>query len=300
MAFSIFAFGTGEHYDKSKVKEDNSQIRTFYDACQGPKLYVDGPQGVRDPQSMQSNTDSVIKAIKSWLKFDQSGDIIVNLTGYSRGSVTCLWIANALNDLQEIALTKKKDNKELTEEDKKLLKLRINIFANDPVAGLLDKGELESKKIPKIVKEYVATISLDEDRKLFAPQDLTRVQVEDREKTNVVFLPVFGRHSIATKSGDKSELKKYHIFLIIANLRYKFFKAHGTKFKSPPDIATEFQSIPPEFKDFPNWQLDLKEQDLLDLYTLAWNNREDYFIASDKEKNGSFGFPHKRSINNSL
>jgi hypothetical protein len=55
----------------------------------------------------------------------------------------------------------------------------------------------ESRVIPGNVKNYVSILQLDEMRRDFKPQDITRTIIANPKQTNVVALPFHGNHTQA-------------------------------------------------------------------------------------------------------
>ena len=134
----------------------------------------------------------------------------INMIGWSRGAVTCLRMANWIKEFYGSGF-------------------EVNIFAIDPVAGLDAGTKLrDTFTIPDIVKDYVAVLALDEKRNDFKPQDLTRIVIQDKAKSNVVFLPFPGVHNtpVLKKAHDLTEVTD-----VVRALAYSFLRQHGTQFK---------------------------------------------------------------------
>jgi len=171
-------------------------------------------------------TDNVARTVYiiQSLKFGHGIDIrTVNMTGWSRGGVTCIRIANALWDV-------------FREE------IECNLFCIDPVAGaavptLLEAGlrKEDTRILHPNVKNFFAILSLHELRKSFKPQDLSRM-TWDHGATQVMFLPMAGKHS-------NQPIRKENIgetYDISISMIYAFLKHFGTDFAGPPPhyIAT--------------------------------------------------------------
>jgi hypothetical protein len=130
----------------------------------------------------------------------------VNMIGWSRGAVTCLRIANRLEEIG--------------------LPIEINIFAVDPVAGGDAGTRLEDTRIiPPNVRNYLATLAMDEQRKGFAPQDLSRIRVRDTAKSNVVFLPFPGKHNTQVRLDNRGLNEAARV---VWSLAYRFLANFGT------------------------------------------------------------------------
>ncbi len=135
----------------------------------------------------------------------------INMIGWSRGAVTCLRIANRLDEMG--------------------LPLEINIFAVDPVAGGDAGTRLEDTRIiPPNVRNYLATLAMDEQRKGFAPQDLSRITVREAGKSNVVFLPFPGKHNTQVRLDNPGINEAARV---VWHLAYRFL----TNFGTPLDVG---------------------------------------------------------------
>lgn len=150
------------------------------------------------------------------LIFDNLYDVThINMVGWSRGGVTCMRIANKLYEVLGDRLT-------------------VNIFAADPVAGQ-DAGKKlqDTRTIPPIVRNYVAVLAKNEMRKTFKPQDMSRMQVADQSRTQVVYLPMPGQHNaqVMPKSGVNGSPEAS----ITHNLAFAFLRHFGTPFEAVPN-----------------------------------------------------------------
>lgn len=142
---------------------------------------------------------------------------IINMVGWSRGAVTSIRIANALQ-------------KEYPDQ------FAVNMFAVDPVAGLQAGNSMEdTKTIPRMVKHYVAVLAMHETRKTFKPQDMSRVIVEDRDSTEMVYLPLPGQHNAQVTT--KSNVNGSPEYDITMSLAWAFLRNFGTTFTGPPPGA---------------------------------------------------------------
>jgi len=148
----------------------------------------------------------------------------INLVGWSRGSVTCLVIANMLYDPTSV--------------EGLFRSVKVNIFAVDPVAGQEaghGKDAEYRRLVPPSVKNYLGVLATGENRETFKPQDLTRVQVVDPRSSNVMFLPFPGKHSTVAKSSDK---KATEVSDIIFTLAHRFFDKFGSLQKTKPAMLS--------------------------------------------------------------
>ncbi|MCA9525621.1 MAG: hypothetical protein KC549_04905, partial [Myxococcales bacterium] len=110
------------------------------------------------------------------LKYDHDLDVTqVNMVGWSRGAVTSIRIANKLYEVFGASI-------------------RCNIFGLDPVAGQNAGVTMEdTRTLPESVDTYVAILSMNEERRSFAPQDRDRMDIA--ATTTRCFLPMPGKHS---------------------------------------------------------------------------------------------------------
>ncbi|GGI87105.1 DUF5621 domain-containing protein [Legionella impletisoli] len=219
--FTTFAFGTGE---SSTMKKKNI-ISQFSEACTNDKLVLEGPGMLG--KEVKANTKLATRTILDWLAQQPSQQNTLNLSGFSRGSVTCIQIANRLKRYERFLTAREA---RLTAEGKTLLErlrgLEIHIFAMDPVAGLGDKNQRYARIIPDNVKSYVSVLQTDEMRRDFKPQDITRAIIASPQ-TKVSMLPMFGNHSDTTKI--KSNTMQSGAKLCWYAL-HEFLTEHGTTF----------------------------------------------------------------------
>lgn len=263
--FTVFAFGTGEQSATTK-----NIISQFSEACTGPHAVVEGPDLLG--REVKGNVKKTTRDIINWLAAQQDSDQNnINLTGFSRGSVTCIHIANHLKQYEHY-LERRQDK--LTEPGQKLLRqlkaINLNIFAMDPVAGMSDKSNDHARVIPDNVKNYVAVLQQDEMRRDFKPQDITRAIIAAPQITKVSMLPMYGNHSDTIKiknPGMKSgaTLAWYSV--------HQFLTQHGTTFTGDriPQIVTS--NINGGFSDLPQ---NPNAKDMLKLFTQHYLERENY------------------------
>jgi hypothetical protein len=264
--FTVFAFGTGE---SSKMKKHNI-ITKFSLACKSENFVLEGP-GLLGLE-VEGNVKKAVGGIIDWLEKSPDHNNI-NLTGFSRGAVTCTRIAYCVHMLANDLEAARKKYPELLERIEKnpelvdrLKKVKFNIFAMDPVAGMANKADEDARVIPPNVVNYVATLQKDELRIDFDSQDKSRAIVTstlesitaggmradsqesiskdsktadstnyDSEKTKVTFLPFPGNHSDGTKV--KSDKMKDLTELYWLSM-YNFLQQNGTDFEGNiPDLA---------------------------------------------------------------
>ena len=219
--YTIFAFGTG----KNSTMKKRDIISQFSDACNSEKAVIEGPDTLG--LKVARNVKTQVEEIFAWLATQDDSAHHLNFAGYSRGGVTCIKIANQLKN-HELYLAR--HEAKLDPAQKKLLTqlraIQIHIFALDPVAGMGDKGTLSSRRIPKNVKSYVAILHMDEMRRDFKPQDMSRVIV-DSPATQITMLPLYGNHSdsLKIKNARMQSGAKLSWYLM-----HQFLSQHGTTF----------------------------------------------------------------------
>lgn len=223
--FTFYGYGTGENH-----RETTNIISQFSKASTATEpnrvLIKDGPSllGTEVPVNAQNGADAIIE----WLKEQENDDNTVNLTGFSRGSVTCIRIANILKRKQ-IELENQQPR---SADDEKLLSrlknIDLNLFLVDPVAGITDKKHPDGKTIPDNVSNCVTVLQKDERRRDFKPQDITRLDVVNPSKTRVSMLPMYGNHSDTTKIKNKGMDSGP---TILWHALHHFLTQHGSTFK---------------------------------------------------------------------
>ncbi|CEG55523.1 DUF5621 domain-containing protein [Legionella fallonii] len=248
-------------------------------------LIMDGPDllGRQVPVNAQLGADEII----TWLKEQESEQNTINLTGFSRGSVICIRIANILKEKQK-DLEKQQT---LNEDDEKLLSLLknidLNLFLIDPVAGLTDKGNLFGRIIPDNVNNCVTILQKDERRRDFKPQDMTRIIIADPRKTKVSMLPMYGNHSDTTKIKDTQMDSGPKLLWYVL---YHFLTQYGAEFQNnqiPQIISWEHET-----SDLPSLS---SAQELLKIFS-AHHAQRNYYFQSGQVGNSFFdGLPAPRT-----
>jgi len=211
------------------------------------------------------NAETGAQKLLDWLKVQPGENHNINLSGFSRGSITCIRIANILKRKQEELEHNPQADPGLL---KKLQKLDLNMFLMDPVAGMSDKGNMDGRVIPDNVNNYLAVLQKDERRRDFKPQDLSRAIIADPAKTKVSMLPMYGNHS------DTTKVKKAGMVsgptLMWYSLHH-FLTGHGTKFQDDkiPQITTS-EKVRTDLPPNPS------AKDLLKLFSTNHTERDAY------------------------
>ncbi|WP_298626335.1 DUF5621 domain-containing protein [uncultured Legionella sp.] len=279
--FTVFCYGTGENHRKT-----NNIISQFSKACnEENSIHVDGPRmlGTEVKPNAARTTEEIIK----WLNTQADDSHSINMAGFSRGSITSIYIANNLKK-REMELEAQEqqlilEGKQLDAGDKKLLtqlqKINLNLFLIDPVAGMSDKSKMDGRVIPDNVKSCVTVYQTDEMRRDFKPQDLTRLVISSPQTTKLSMLPMYGNHSDTTKiKNDKMTAGPQ----ILWHSLYQFLTQHGTTFQGDkkPQIVysndyrepTALQSENPSAKE------------LLNLFSLNHEERDAYLKSGMTSK----------------
>ncbi|CAM2964733.1 DUF5621 domain-containing protein [Legionella worsleiensis] len=296
---TVFCYGTGENR-----RQTNNIITQFYNACSNTQdtICIDGPGLLgTEVRSLANNaTNQIIK----WLQTQPEDAHEINLTGYSRGAIASTYIANNLKRV-ELALLRKerilsRRGKELISTNKKLLnqlqKINLNLFLMDPVAGMGKKGSMDGRVIPDNVKNYVAVLQMDERRRDFKPQDMSRIIIQSPEKTQVSILPMYGNHSDATKI--KSDEMNAAPEILWYSL-HQFLTEHGTTFTEARIPQIVYQDHYKAAHDIPPIN---SASELLQLFSTLHEKRDAY-LQSGKEMRAHDGIPVprvQRRLNNHL
>ena len=153
---------------------------------------------------VDANVHTVLSIIKTLNLAGKRPDAI-NMLGWSRGAVTCIRIAYFLHNMQ----------------DPNLRSIPINIFAVDPVAGPGHNAEPDAYTLTPNVRNYVATLMVDERRAAFKPISDLRLVVKDPKYTQSLILPFKGIHSDTAKNTTATGKISF-------NLALRFLYTHGT------------------------------------------------------------------------
>ena len=292
--YTLFAYGTGESHEKT-----NNIVSQFTKACVSEHSHLNGPELLG--REVQPNAEEGARRLLQWLQDQPDDENTINLTGFSRGSVTCIRIANLLQ-------SKKQDlesREDLSSDEQKLLtrlnKLDLNMFLMDPVAGLTDKSVKESRVIPEMVTNYVAVLQKDERRRDFKPQDMTRIIIANPQKTNVTMLPMYGNHSDNTKIKSK-EMTSGTVLAWYA--LHQFLTKNGTEFAKGQIPQVTFSDSYPDETGNLRPPVDLppnpSAKELLQLFTEHHKNRPAY-LKSGLTSKLTDGIPAprtERTLNN--
>lgn len=174
---------------------------------------------------LDENVSLMVRIIDHLCKVGERPDA-VNLVGWSRGGVTCVKFAQAM------------------ERSERLSDIPINMYVADPVPGIGNHdsgmsifGGHKSKRyeITPNVKSYMQVVAENDRRLEFRPLKprLDNALCQGDAATAVVRLP--GHHSNVVK--DNSTSGK-----IAHDLAYRFLRAHGTDFKKSAGRLSQQES----------------------------------------------------------
>ncbi|MFI4919622.1 MAG: DUF5621 domain-containing protein [Legionellales bacterium] len=281
--YTVFAFGSGE----SRVMKNKNIISQFSEACSSDHHVIDGPGFLG--REVKVNVEHAVQELIDWLAKQTDEVININLSGYSRGAVTCIRIANRLKKYQ-MELEHREPSSDVFETAllKRLKTLNIHLFVIEPVAGMNDKRNKNVRVIPDNVKSYVSILQTDEMRRDFKAQDLSRIIIESPQITEVTMLPMYGNHSDTTKI--KHDNMQSGAMLVWYAL-HAFLTKHGTSFHDAkiPDLITADSTARTLVEQKPS------SRDLLKLFTLNHEERANY-LASGKAMQLNDGLPLARKM----
>lgn len=204
----IITEGVGSIGDPHKLAREYSRTgdgEYWVETTQGKASAVSRVFNSGTGGGVKENVDNTIEFIRALNLNGQKPDGI-NMIGWSRGAVTCTRIAWAL----------------YKSKDQNLRDIPINIFAVDPVAGILHTDEPDARTIMPNVKNYFATLAMGERRRMFFPNAGDRLIVHDPNVTRHWVLPVPGNHSDTAKNNNK-------VGKLVFNLAYRFLDSVQTR-----------------------------------------------------------------------
>ena len=236
----------------------------------------------------------------------------INLAGWSRGSVTCLKLANAIEGRYAAGrpfyvqkdLTKgyAADNLrvfypalskgELVSPDA----IEINMFLIDPVPGrfgadgltfgsdrsdeIFPPDEQDYQVIPGMVRRCIITLANDEQREGFAPLDADDIRVLHPERSSVVWLPFPGIHSTQVRMEPRDPDDFHNVPPVRDQLTAVPHLAWDLAWRFMTTCGTRFER---------NLIADEKfggrlrtPQEICELYSNVWNRKEMYHQARNR------------------
>lgn len=183
-------------------------------ALGGAALQSSKHRGLAFGEGMDDNIRHAMAAMAN--KWPDLNGHTVNMVGWSRGAVTCIRMANWIQEFFGKGVS-------------------VNIFAVDPVAGG-DLGEevADTYTIPSVVKHFVGLICMDDKRGGFKPQDIRRLKLENPQGTQLALLPMPGSHDTPVKLGKDPDFAE--VAEVSRYIAYKFLKDRGTSFRDQETV----------------------------------------------------------------
>lgn len=140
----------------------------------------------------------------------------INMIGWSRGAVTCLRIAMAIQEKIKEGL---------------FLPVSMNLFLVDPVVGGPTAREFGMDHVAPLVDRLIGILSMHENTPGFSPLSADKMRKHrEANSRDIIYLPMPGVHGDQVKKGAKFEDSAE----VTWNLAYKFLAALGTKFSGHP------------------------------------------------------------------
>ncbi len=253
------------------------------------------------------NVAHTLFVLNELLKNDRFPDII-NLIGWSRGAVTTIKVASAIQSFFVegnafmVAEKYQQGTQNLVEYPNlgrrhtavEEANIALNLFAIDPVPGRFGKlgswghssekneqfptvpGDQDYQNLPPIVKKCVITLALDERRSGFAP--ICKGQLAYGGDSRVVWLPFPGIHRtqlrMAPRDPEDDAIKALltSVPRLVFDLAWKFMTSNGTAFQKNLLEEEEFGGGP------------LTLPQIVDLYSDVWLNRANYHETRNQSK----------------
>lgn len=238
----------------------------------------------------------------------------INMIGWSRGAVTSIKLANAIQDwfIDGKPYMMPRDYRDgyaapnMVEFYKarpaakrvKAGDLKLNLFLIDPVPGrfglwgdandskrsreTFPAAEMDYQKLPPSVANCIITLANDEQREGFAPLDADDIQIMDKKKTTAVWLPFPGIHRTQLRMEPRDPLDDYnepavrHKLTAVPHIVWDMAWRflNGHGTKFERDLLTHPKFAPPSAIKQPGRALTASE--IVDLYANSWLLREAY------------------------
>lgn len=163
-------------------------------------------KGITEGYGWDHNVAHAMEVLKALIAGSNTPPTVVNMSGWSRGAITCHMLAHAMV------------------KDPVTAGLPVNIFAFDPVPGPKN-FRLEQISLPDNVRHYTAIVMEDEARGIMKPVTFVDGSDEEGKRFKTVALP--GAHNTAVLS------LKSEVGTIGAALAHKFLTKHGTELRDP-------------------------------------------------------------------
>lgn len=181
--------------------------------------------------------DNVLKAVWLLTAFGDELPKTVNILGWSRGAVTCLKMANKLNEV--------------------FPQIEVNIFAVDPVPGgkdVLGMGP-DTYTITPNIASYVAILAMHDHRQNFVATEIENLVIQPRNRPrpgglpplphpDIIFLPLPGNHSdvVCEKEPGEQYPATAYSKKLAQFMAWKFLSANGTRFRQDMNMAQNYSA----------------------------------------------------------
>ncbi len=167
-----------------------------------------GVMGVAAGEGVEANVARSVSFVKAWS--NSAGELIVNLAGHSRGSITCYKIASALFEWNPL--------------------IHVNIFAIDPVPGnngVMNQGMYEHIAVRGNVQNSFLMLAESEHRQNFRPY-IDDIYSAERSIKGHKFDMIPGTHGgINELTGSESEAAA-----LVLSRALRFLRKRGSMFNS--------------------------------------------------------------------
>lgn len=164
-------------------------------------------RGITEGYGWDHNVEHAMAVITAIQAGSNTPITTVNMSGWSRGAITCHMLAHALAAHPDTA------------------GIKVNIFAFDPVPGP-NNFKLEQISLPSNVHHYTAVVMEDEARKIMKPVTfLDSVDDDSGKKFKTIALPGAHNTAVITLASE--------VGTIGAALAHRFLTKHGTRLRSP-------------------------------------------------------------------
>jgi hypothetical protein len=163
-------------------------------------------KGITEGYGWDHNVAHSMEVIKAIIAGSKSPPTVINMSGWSRGAITCHMLAHALI------------------KDPVTAALDVNIFAFDPVPGP-NNFRLEQISLPSNVQHYTAIVMENEARGIMRPVTFVDGASDDGKQFKTIPLP--GAHGTGVLRVESE------VGTIGAALAHKFLTKHGTTLRDP-------------------------------------------------------------------
>jgi len=218
----ITLFNCGTRYDVSNKEEliarlyastggekyifagpgSNAMSRSDYDPFSEKRgLGWVNPFSIARDSAVGSGMQYNVSCLMTYLESQKEVPSVINMVGWSRGAVTCIMMANAIQSKYE--------------------EIVVNIFCIDPVPGPSNFSK-ETLRVPSCVKKITTIIMENAHSTGF---EAGRLYLQDSEKTDARIFPFPGSHSSCVMDKDGIPTQPGYVIHYLAE---KFLAKHDT------------------------------------------------------------------------